>query len=142
MKRSSKRLLGVLAASMMVMGLTGCGSSEPNKKVYVYNWGDYIAPEVNERFEEETGIKVVYQEYSDNEVLFTSLDSETINYDIVFPSDYMIEKMINNDMLETVTKAMSPYAISKGESVVDVTNKLLRGTSLEDTLTGIIEAKN
>lgn len=48
----------------------------------------------------------------------------------------------NNDMLETVTKAMSPYAISKGESVVDVTNKLLRGTSLEDTLTGIIEAKN
>ena len=48
----------------------------------------------------------------------------------------------NNDMLETVTKSMSPYAISKGESVVDVTNKLLRGTSLEDTLTGIIEAKN
>ena len=48
----------------------------------------------------------------------------------------------NSDMLETVTKSMSPYAISKGESVVDVTNKLLRGTSLEDTLTGIIEAKN
>ena len=37
---------------------------------------------------------------------------------------------------------MSPYAIAQGESVVDVTNKLLRGTSLEDTLTGIIEAKN
>ena len=48
----------------------------------------------------------------------------------------------NNDMLETVTKSMSPYAIAQGESVVDVTNKLLRGTSLEDTLTGIIEAKN
>ena len=48
----------------------------------------------------------------------------------------------NNDMLETVTKSMSPYAIASGESVVDVTNKLLRGTSLEDTLTGIIEAKN
>ena len=48
----------------------------------------------------------------------------------------------NNDMLETVTKSMSPYAIAKNESVVDVTNKLLRGTSLEDTLTGIIEAKN
>ena len=48
----------------------------------------------------------------------------------------------NSDMLETVTKSMSPYAIAKGESVVDVTNKLLRGTSLEDTLTGIIEAKN
>ena len=48
----------------------------------------------------------------------------------------------NNDMLETVTKSMSPYAIAQGESVVDVTNKGLRGTSLEDTLTGIIEAKN
>ena len=48
----------------------------------------------------------------------------------------------NNDMLETVTKSMSPYAIARGESVVDVTNKLLRGTSLEDTLTGIIETKN
>lgn len=108
MKRSRKLLLGALCASMMAMGLTGCGSSEPNKKVYVYNWGDYIDPEVNEMFEEETGIKVVYQEYSDNEVLFTSLDSETINYDLVFPSDYMIEKMINNDMLATIDMSKIP----------------------------------
>lgn len=48
----------------------------------------------------------------------------------------------NSDMLETVTKAMSPYAISKGESVVDVTNKLLRGTSLEDTISNIVKVNN
>lgn len=48
----------------------------------------------------------------------------------------------NSDMLETVTKSMAPYAISKGESVVDVTNKLLRGTSLEDTISNIVKVNN
>lgn len=99
MKHKIKRVLSLGLAGIMTVGLTACGSSEPNTKVYVYNWGDYIDPEVNELFEEETGIQVVYQEYADNEVLFTSLDSETVDYDIVFPSDYMIEKMISKDML-------------------------------------------
>lgn len=48
----------------------------------------------------------------------------------------------NSDMLETVTKSMAPYAIANGESVVDVTNKLLRGTSLEDTISNIVKVNN
>lgn len=108
MNKLGKKLLS--AALIMGLGLSmvGCGSSEPNKTVYVYNWGDYIDPEVNDLFTEETGIKVVYQEYPDNEVLYTSLDSDTVEYDVVFPSDYMIEKLINHDKLQKIDTSKIP----------------------------------
>lgn len=108
MKKVGKQLVSISLAVMTAIGMTGCGSSEPNTKVYVYNWGEYIDPEVNEMFEEETGIKVVYQEYADNEVLYTSLDADTVEYDVVFPSDYMIEKMINHDMLMPLDLSQIP----------------------------------
>ena len=92
----------------LVSGFRGQGVGSGSKKVYVYNWGDYIDPEVNEAFEEETGIQVVYQEYSDNEVLFTSMAAETVDYDVIFPSDYMIEKMKNRDMLAKIDMSKIP----------------------------------
>lgn len=99
MNKRSKLIVSLGLIAVTALNLVGCGADKPNEQVYVYNWGDYIDPEVNSLFEEETGIKVNYQEYPDNEVLYTSLDSDTVKYDVIFPSDYMIEKMINEDML-------------------------------------------
>ncbi len=81
--------------------LTGCGSANdyPNGKVYVYNWGEYIDPETIEMFEEETGIMVVYDEFETNEIMYPKVEAGTSQYDVVCPSDYMIEKMAKNDML-------------------------------------------
>ena len=72
------------------------------EKVVVYNWGDYIDPEVLTMFEEETGIDVVYEEYETNEIMYPKVQSEAIAYDVVCPSDYMVQRMIENDLLAEI----------------------------------------
>ncbi len=80
--------------------LSGCGSSKnTNGEVIVYNWGEYIDPEVIELFEEETGIKVVYDEYETNETMYPKVEAGASQYDLICPSDYMIDKMIQNGLL-------------------------------------------
>ena len=91
-------LCGILTAT----ALTGCGSSSSageNGEVIVYNWGEYIDPETLDMFEEETGINVVYEEYETNEIMYPKIQSGAIAYDVVCPSDYMIQKMRENDLL-------------------------------------------
>lgn len=107
-KKLGKRLVSAVLIIGLGLGILGYSNNKSNKVVYVYNWGDYIDPEVNDLFTEETGIKVVYQEYPDNEVLYTSLDSDTVEYDVVFPSDYMIEKLINHDKLQKIDTSKIP----------------------------------
>ena len=62
--------------------------------------GEYIDEELLDKFTEETGIKVNYDTYSDNESLYSMLSGGSANYDVVIPSDYMISRMIDEDMLE------------------------------------------
>ncbi len=71
-------------------------------KLIVYNWGEYIDPEVLTMFEEETGINVVYEEFETNEILYPKVSSGAIAYDVVCPSDYMIQRMIENDLLSEI----------------------------------------
>ena len=71
-------------------------------KLIVYNWGEYIDPEVLTIFEEETGINVVYEEFETNEILYPKVSSGAIAYDVVCPSDYMIQRMIENDLLTEI----------------------------------------
>ena len=72
-------------------------------KLVVYNWGEYIDPEVLTIFEEETGINVVYEEFETNEILYPKVSSGAIAYDVVCPSDYMIQRMIENDLLTEIS---------------------------------------
>jgi len=65
----------------------------------VYNWGDYIADDTLTRFTEETGIKINYEMFDSNEIMYTKYKSGAVDYDILFPSDYMIEKLIIEDEL-------------------------------------------
>ena len=75
-------------------------------KLYVYNWGEYISDgaddtlDVNKAFEEKYGIDVVYDNFDNNEVMYSKLKSGGVSYDVVIPSDYMIERMIAEGMLE------------------------------------------
>ena len=72
------------------------------EELVVYNWGEYIDPEVLTMFEEETGIHVVYEEFETNEILYPKISSGAIAYDVVCPSDYMIQRMIENDLLSEI----------------------------------------
>lgn len=93
------------------IALTGCGSSEPtNGEVIVYNWGEYIDPEVLEMFEEETGIHVVYDEFETNEAMLPKIEAGAASYDLVCPSDYMIDKMISKGLLQELNFDNMPNA--------------------------------
>ena len=72
------------------------------EELYVYNWGDYIDDEVVAMFEEETGIKVTYDMFETNEEMYPVIEAGAVTYDVVCPSDYMIQKMIENDILAEI----------------------------------------
>lgn len=97
MKKSIKYVLFVLSIAIIGTVFTGCKKDE--NTLNVYNWGDYIAPEVIEEFEEEYGIKVNYSTFDTNEDMYVKVKSGGNSYDVLFPSDYIIEKMIKEDML-------------------------------------------
>ncbi|MGL5972133.1 MAG: ABC transporter substrate-binding protein [Oscillospiraceae bacterium] len=73
-----------------------------NKTVNVYNWGEYIDDEdfdVNDKFFQKTGVKVNYTTFGSNEELYARLKGGGVNYDVIIPSDYMISRLISEDML-------------------------------------------
>lgn len=76
--------------------------------LYVYNWGDYIDPSLLTKFEEETGITVKYDVYDTNEIMYQKLKSGNVHYDVVFPSDYMVQKMTNENMLKKIDTSKLP----------------------------------
>lgn len=97
-----KKLALGLSLALTATLLSGCGSSAdkyPNGEVYVFNWGEYIDHDTIEMFEEETGIKVIYDEFETNENMYPKVEAGASNYDVVCPSDYMIQKMVDNDLL-------------------------------------------
>ncbi|HHT43746.1 MAG TPA: ABC transporter substrate-binding protein [Firmicutes bacterium] len=93
-----KRLaLTILSLVVLSLLLTGCGKEQP--VLYVYNWGDYIDEDILEEFEKESGIKVVYDTYSTNEDMYVKIKSGGSSYDVIFPSEYMLTRMIKEDMI-------------------------------------------
>ena len=97
---------------MTTVILTGCGSSDRgvNGQVIVYNWGEYIDPETIRMFEEESGIRVIYDEFETNESMYPKVESGAVAYDIACPSDYMISRMIQNGMLSEIDYDKMPNA--------------------------------
>ena len=115
-----KRLLALTAALCLLLpaalALSGCAASD-TPVLRVYNWEDYISqPTVNNdgsveddyvdliaQFEEEYGVRVEYSTFGTNENMYNELKINAGGYDLVCPSDYMIMKMIEEDMVEPFT---------------------------------------
>lgn len=95
------RFIVFLLILVTIMGLTGCGQND-KKVLNVYNWGDYIDESVLQDFEDQYGIKVNYDTYATNEDMYVKIKSGGSNYDVIFPSDYMIEKMIKENLLQKI----------------------------------------
>ncbi|CEO21228.1 ABC transporter substrate-binding protein [Paraclostridium sordellii] len=90
--------IGALVSAM----LTGCGSTDSKKVLNVYNVGDYIDESLIPIFEKRTGIKVQYETYDTNEMMYQKVKSGSTNYDLIFPSDYMVEKMKKEGLLQKI----------------------------------------
>lgn len=107
MKKRFCSIMAVLAvAALSAVTMSGCGKSAEKAggagEVYVYNWGEYIDEDVIAQFEEETGIKVIYDMFETNEEMYPVIEAGGVKYDAVCPSDYMIQKMIENNMLAEI----------------------------------------
>ncbi len=109
-----KKLIALLLCGITAVSLlTGCGSDSKagvNGEVYVFNWGEYIDPDTLDMFEEETGIKVIYDEYDTNESMYPKVEAGAVAYDVICPSDYMIQKMLDNDLLQELNFDNMPNA--------------------------------
>ncbi len=101
-----RRILTLFCIMTLLLGsLTACGGGGGEKsagELYVYNYGEYFDPDALAQFEEETGIKVTYDEYETNEVMYPIIANGAAQYDLVCPSDYMVQRMISEGMLEKI----------------------------------------
>ena len=90
-----------------------------SEKVVVYNWGEYLDPEVLTLFEQETGIDVVYEEFETNEIPYPKISSGAIAYDVICPSDYMIQRMIENNLLAEINFDNIPNVKNIGKDYME-----------------------
>lgn len=102
LRKYSRQFAVAAVAFILVIGSIFLFRNKNNEQVIVYNWGEYLDPEVINIFEEETGIEVVYDEYETNETMYPKVASKAAEYDVVCPSDYMIQKMIENNLLAEI----------------------------------------
>ena len=112
-----KKKLGLVLAGILCAGLLGgCGSGDkPTLKVY--SWGEYIDTSLLGKFEKEYNCKVVYETFDSNESMYTKIQSgET--YDVLVPSDYMIERLMKEDKLQPIDWSLVPNAAGLDEAVM------------------------
>lgn len=96
----------ILLIMSCIFLLTGCVTSSDKQELNVLNWSSYIPDSVVRSFEKETGITVNYSTYSSNEELLAKISaSKEGTYDLIFPSDYMVEIMHNRELIEEMDKS-------------------------------------
>ena len=108
-----KKILALMFVIVSCLGFSACGTeqnSAAKNEVYVYTWGDYINPETLEKFEQETGIHVVLDTFDTNESMYPRVSEGAVHYDVICPSDYMIQKMIDNNLLQPMDFSKLPQA--------------------------------
>ncbi len=100
-----KKVIGMLIALVL---LTSCLPAFAAEEVNVFNWEDYICDEAIQLFEKETGIRVNYMRFTTNEDMLVQVRADPSNYDVIFPSDYIIERLIAEGLLEELDFANIP----------------------------------
>lgn len=111
--KSLKKLVTVFASFCLLTGCSGSNKSEDAITKYgsdtlkVFNWGEYIDPIIISEFEDEYGVKVIYENFLSNEEMYTKVQAGD-SYDILVPSDYMIERMMSEGMLQKIDLSLIP----------------------------------
>lgn len=100
-----KKFVAILSSLIFISSaFVGCKNNDESGKrtLNVFNYGDYINEDLIKKFEDETGIDVIYDTYESNEIMYQKVKNSPGTYDLIFPSDYMVEKMKKEDMLEKI----------------------------------------
>ncbi len=100
-----KKLLLTVAVFSLV--LSGCSTSSDKQVLKVYNWGEYIDPDMITEFEDLYNAEVIYETYDSNELMYTKLEGgET--YDILIPTDHMVERLIKEEKVQALDLSLIP----------------------------------
>jgi putrescine transport system substrate-binding protein len=112
MKLSSVRSWGVrtrlLTVAILALASTAAWSQQEEKVLNIYNWSDYIAPDTIANFEKETGIKVRYDNFDNNEIVHAKLVAGKTGYDIIVPSSNWAKLQIDGGLLQKLDKSKIP----------------------------------
>ena len=143
------KLLGGLAlAGLMTFAAVGARAADEEKVLNIYNWSDYIAEDTIANFEKETGIKVRYDTYDNNEILHAKLVAGKTGYDIVVPSSTFAPLQISGGLLAKLDKSLlpnlknyDPAAQAQISSTIDPGNQYLVNWLWGYTTVGINTAK-
>jgi spermidine/putrescine transport system substrate-binding protein len=103
MKQLTRALIMILSVSVALMyfisQLNSTQGYSSGSTLTIYNWGDYIDPELIDKFEKESGVKVIYQTFDSNEAMMTKIEQGGTTFDVAVPSEYAISKMKEEDLL-------------------------------------------
>lgn len=112
MKEITRAAIAILVVSAILLYtvnvLERSSATADGGTISVYNWGEYIDPELIDQFEEETNISVVYETFDSNESMMTKIEQGGTTYDVAMPSEYAIEKMKENDLLQPIDHELIP----------------------------------
>jgi spermidine/putrescine transport system substrate-binding protein len=92
--------------------LNESGGRSGKDSITVFNWGEYIDPDLLKQFEKETGIKVIYETFDSNEAMMTKIEQGGTTYDIAMPSEYAIEKMRDANQLTSIDHSRIPNLVN------------------------------
>ncbi|MET1176616.1 ABC transporter substrate-binding protein [Peribacillus simplex] len=124
MKRLVQMFLIIsLISALLLYAISRLNSSQgftSSNTLTIYNWGDYIDTDLIERFEKETGIKVIYETFDSNEAMMTKIEQGGTTYDIAIPSEYMIDKMRQEDLLIPLDHSKLPNLKNIDERFIDL----------------------
>lgn len=123
--RGGKAVMAVMTAAVVcviggVLVLSGFGSGKSGDQVRIYCFGDYIDPVLVEEFEDETGIEVIMDTFDTNEEMYPVIKNESVKYDVICASDYMIEKLIAEDRLAEIDYASIPNIANLEKSYLEL----------------------
>ncbi len=127
-----KRLIKIFTSLLLLVSLTSCSTRE---KLLLLNWGEYINDDVVLAFEEEYNCDVVISLAESNELFYSKVKSGTTAYDLVVPSDYMVEKMVTKDLLQKIDFTLLDNYTTREETFLPGCNGII--SSMEETLPGV-----
>lgn len=116
------RFFSTCIALSLCFSLTGCGDKQDTTSgnvLKIYNWGEYIDEDIITEFEAETGIDVIYDTFTTNEEMYAKISADPSLYDVICPSDYMIAKLIENNLLSPINWNNVPNIVNIGETYME-----------------------
>ena len=123
----------LIYSAVALLLLAGCSGEDRSHILKVYNWADYIDEELIDEFEtwyeEQTGekVEIIYQTFDINETMLSKIELGHEDYDVVCPSDYIIERMLKNDLLLPIDKdfgSTPDYTVNVAPYIVDKFNQI------------------